>query len=73
MPRTGMTNGLNQAIAKAGSRNRLARLLGVSQQAVAQWTKVPTHQILNIERIVGIPREDLRPDLYRKKPKGMAP
>jgi DNA-binding transcriptional regulator YdaS (Cro superfamily) len=57
-------SGLRMAIAAAGTRYRLARLLGINPSAVLRWKRVPTERILEIERMVGIPREELRPDLY---------
>lgn len=60
-----MDRGLQIAIERAGSRKQLARLLGISKQAVSKWTNVPAHQIIAIERATGVPREELRPDLYR--------
>jgi DNA-binding transcriptional regulator YdaS (Cro superfamily) len=61
-----MNQGLEKAIAKAGSRQGLARLLGISKQAVCKWTSVPSRQIIRIEAATGVPRELLRPDLYRR-------
>lgn len=29
------------------------------------WKKVPAEQVVEVERITGLPREELRPDLYR--------
>lgn len=45
----------------------LARALGVSPQAIDQWGRVPTRHIIEIERITGIDRSRLRPELYRKR------
>ena len=61
-----MDNGLRLAIGRAGSLRKLARLLGISMQAVAKWKTVPAHQIIPVERATGVPREELRPDLYRR-------
>jgi DNA-binding transcriptional regulator YdaS (Cro superfamily) len=56
---------LKTAIREAGGTNRLARKLGISSAAVAQWTRIPFERLLEIERVTGVPRELLRPDLYR--------
>jgi len=61
-----MDEGLKLAIERAGSIRKLARMLGISMQAVAKWKTVPAHQIIPLERSTGIPREMLRPDLYRR-------
>lgn len=47
-----------------GLRLKLARELGLSPGAVYQWRKVPAERVLDVERITGIPRHQLRPDLY---------
>jgi DNA-binding transcriptional regulator YdaS (Cro superfamily) len=43
----------------------LADLVGVAQPSVQEWTRVPAHRILQVEAVTGVPREKLRPDLYR--------
>jgi DNA-binding transcriptional regulator YdaS (Cro superfamily) len=58
--------GLSLAIEAAGSINKLARALGMSQQALSEWRSVPAGRIVQVEAITGVPREKLRPDLYRK-------
>jgi DNA-binding transcriptional regulator YdaS (Cro superfamily) len=57
---------LSRAIAAAGSQQTLARALGITQQALSQWKqrRVPAERVLDIERITGVPRHDLRPDIY---------
>jgi len=61
-----MDRGLLKAIEATGSARELARRIGVSYQAVQQWTRVPAHQIIAVEKATGVPREELRPDLYRR-------
>ena len=61
-------NGLQQAIAKAGSANTLAFALGMSAQAPSDWRRVPAHRILQVEAVTGIPREKLWPELDRPLP-----
>jgi len=68
-PNGKIDEGLRRAIAKIGSVNALAKALGMSQQAVSDWQRIPSHRILQVEMVTGIPREKLRPDLYRKFPK----
>lgn len=55
---------LKEAIASAGGGKALARALGVSPQAVYQWSRVPVDRVLEVERFTGIPRGRLRPDIY---------
>jgi len=45
--------------------SKLASDLGVSRMAVYQWKEVPANRLVEIEQLTGIPRQDLRPDLYR--------
>ena len=55
---------LSRAIAAAGGVSKLAEALGVSPQAVSQWEEVPPLRVLTVERASGVPRHELRPDLY---------
>jgi DNA-binding transcriptional regulator YdaS (Cro superfamily) len=48
----------------AGSLRALARALGVSHQAIAQWRHVPAERVVDVERATSVPRHILRPDLY---------
>jgi DNA-binding transcriptional regulator YdaS (Cro superfamily) len=62
------TEGLEAAIARAGGQKALAKLLGVGQSYVSNWKnrnkRVPAERVLEIERVTGVPRHQLRPDLY---------
>lgn len=44
----------------------LSRGLGVDKATVTRWAqkRIPAERVVEIERITGIPRHDLRPDLY---------
>ena len=46
---------------------RIAKGLSLTTQAVYAWPRVPAEKIVRVEEITGIPREELRPDLYRPK------
>lgn len=54
-------------IEKAGGYSKLARKLGISHVAVLKWKNVPVKRLAAVERITGIPREELRPDIFRKE------
>jgi hypothetical protein len=59
--------GLMQAVEAVGSQVELARRIGVVQSAIHKWaTRIPADRVLDIERASGIPREKLRPDLYKR-------
>ncbi|MDR6871194.1 TorA maturation chaperone TorD [Bosea sp. BE125] len=55
---------LERAIGAAGGVRALARSLGVSQPAISSWKRVPADRVLSVEANTGVPRSDLRPDLY---------
>lgn len=56
--------GLAKAIAAAGSISELAIRLDITVQAVSQWFWPPPERCADIERETGIPRAELRPDIY---------
>jgi len=49
---------------KRGLQSEIATALGITHGAVSQWTEVPAKRVLDVERITGVSRHDLRPDLY---------
>lgn len=56
-----------KAIRIAGGCSGLGRELGISQAAVARWKsqdRIPIERVLEVERLTGIPRHQLRPDIY---------
>lgn len=55
---------IDRASAAAGSKSALARQLGVKVQSIQQWKRIPAERVLDVERITGIPRGELRPDIY---------
>jgi DNA-binding transcriptional regulator YdaS (Cro superfamily) len=59
-----MVRGIALLRAQRGLQAVVARELGLTRAAVTKWQKVPAERLLEVERITGIPREQLRPDLY---------
>lgn len=55
---------VSDAAEKAGGVVALARELGIRHTALYSWTRVPAERVLDIERITGISRHDLRPDIF---------
>lgn len=57
---------LADAIRAVGTAADLARKIGLTPQAVAQWTKVPAKRVIAVEEATGgkVSRYQLRPDLY---------
>ena len=46
-----------------GMMAKIASALGISQQAVCVWKKVPQRHLIAVEKVTGIPCEKLRPDI----------
>ena len=61
-----MDAGLKEAIEAAGSQAKLARRLGLTRQTICEWDRIPAHHVVAVEIATGVPRERLRPELYRK-------
>lgn len=60
-----MSEALERAKSSAGGASKLARLIGgITSQAVSQWKRVPADRVLAVETATGVPRHELRPDLY---------
>ncbi len=62
-------NHIAAAVERTGTGQAgLARLLGVTPQAVNQWVNgnrpVPSRHVLAIERATGVSRHELRPDVF---------
>ncbi|NQU60399.1 MAG: helix-turn-helix domain-containing protein [Rhodospirillales bacterium] len=61
-------NALQKAVDTAGGQSALARACNLKQQDIWRWLnkvgKVPGEHVLAIEKATGVPRFELRPDLY---------
>lgn len=55
---------VRKVIEKYGGLTPLANALGVPRQNVFQWRRIPAEWVVPVERVTGIPRSELRPDLY---------
>jgi DNA-binding transcriptional regulator YdaS (Cro superfamily) len=60
----GRKKALERAIKAAGGAGSLGAALGITPQAISQWEEVPPLRVLAVERVSGVPRHELRPDLY---------
>ncbi|MGH6771151.1 MAG: Cro/CI family transcriptional regulator [Xanthobacteraceae bacterium] len=59
--------GLEEAIRAAGGVGALARLVGISQPSISNWSRIPAERVLAIEVATGVDRSVLRPDLYGER------
>lgn len=55
-----------------GRLTRLAAACEITHSAVWQWDRVPSDRVLVVEKVTGIPRAELRPDLYGELPEEAA-
>lgn len=64
-----ISKGLQEIRARKGLSSNLSRHLGITRQAVSGWKQIPIDLLITIEQFTGIPREKLRPELFRKAKK----
>lgn len=52
------------------TQETLADALGTTKATVCKWEKgrIPAERVLDVERVTGIPRYELRPDIYGEAP-----
>lgn len=50
--------------ARRGLMFKISKDLKVTRAAVCGWVRVPAERVLAVERITGIPRQKLRPDIF---------
>jgi DNA-binding transcriptional regulator YdaS (Cro superfamily) len=61
---------IEAAVQHEGSRTAVAKKLGLTRQALDQWGgKVPAKHVLAMEKMSGIERYEIRPDIYGPKPR----
>lgn len=63
---------LKDVLDAAEGGTNLAQKLGISRAAISQWTRVPVNRVLEVEKITGISRHTLRPDIYGSEAKSVA-
>mgnify|MGYP003641527825 FL=1 len=62
-----MTNDIVSICRNAGGVAYVAKQLGLSRQSIYQWTEVPADHLVDLERITGVDRSFIRPDLFKEK------
>jgi len=58
---------LERVFREAGGVTRIARHFGIHHSAVCQWRvrgEIPAERVPEIARLSGVPRHELRPDLW---------
>src|SRR5262245_39038662 len=60
-------NGLRTVIESVGGVRALASLLGLNRHSIYQWRRVPAKRVSRIEKVTGVSRDVLRPDLQTGK------
>ena len=55
---------LETAVKIAGGFTALGRKLHISGEAIMQWETVPPRRVLAVERVTGVSRFLLRPEIY---------
>ena len=59
---------LRKVLDKVGGPTKLADHLGIVPSAVTQWTRVPAHRVPQVAAFAGMPRQEIRPDIYPPEP-----
>ena len=62
-----MDTALEAAIKAAGNAQKFAELVGGTPQAISQWRRVPALRVLQVEKLTGVSRHELRPDIYPRE------
>lgn len=61
------------AVERAGGPKRLANAMAITGSAVSQWEIVPAIRVLQVEKLSGMSRHLLRPDIYGAQAADPAP
>lgn len=60
-----MTENLATFLRDKGTKpSSLATKLGLNKSTVSRWKRIPAERVLQVEKATGIPREEIRPDIY---------
>lgn len=65
------TQALARAVETAGGQTALARAVDTRQQNISLWLRngLKAEFVLAVEKVTGVSRHDLRPDLYPREDK----
>jgi len=59
---------VREIASKAGGVVALSKALGLSRAAVSQWKRIPIDRVMDVERLTGVSRIELRPDVFGDRP-----
>ena len=57
-------DGLVKAATAVRSVSELSRRLQTSRGTLYRWRRVPAERVTEVERVTGVPRHELRPDVF---------
>lgn len=66
---------VQRVIDTAGTAKAVGEACGITGQAVSLWRHIPVEHVFAVEALTGIPREELRPDIFgapRPRPRMMS-
>lgn len=60
---------LTEAVRLVGGNAAVAKIFGISREAVGQWDRCPAERVLGLSDATGgkVTPEQLRPDIYRPR------
>jgi len=61
---------IQRAVDAVGGVSQLAKSCDVTYEAVRKWLsldRLPAERVLEVERLTGVSRHELRPDLYPRE------
>jgi len=62
---------IENVILKGGGCSALGRAIGITHAGIHRWRimgRIPAARVLSVERLTGISRHDLRPDVFGPPP-----
>ena len=61
-------NGIRLLRERRGGRSYIRRRLGLSENAVYEWQRVPLEYVFRVAHLLRVPPEQLRPDFFCNDP-----
>jgi len=59
-----MLTEIKNVCAQGGGVPTVAKQLGITRHAIYQWKEIPPKHLIALEKITGVPRAEMRRDLY---------